>query len=378
MFGFLKGVFTSSEPQFSQQNINYQKEIKPLKSNSTIQKTNPNNNNPISSPSKTVIEKGQKKDQFDFTEEYDEEEEPQPKTQQQPQPQPLPKEQQLPPAPASNLQQKYTEEYINSKISEEVKYFWRLAHCIYSKGSLINISLFDNFPFKKICEREGGGMLSFIGIGNQVFFDEKNYLVMFDENFLYMINMSKEENKNFKDVMKVIGNHYDMKKISNIEIVKDNDKMKGKILVKLLFILDNDVNNFISKIKKMYFEKENAEKFLKVLQSYLNEFQIKIKVKDEVYGNLDFNNFNINRNKDKDKDNKQSVQENKEKKEDKEEIDNDEFVEVKDEKNQENIDKEIKEEENLDKKNKEENTEANNKENEQKDLIDLNSIEEKK
>ena len=100
-----------------------------------------------------------------------------------------------------------------------------------------------------------------------------------------MINLSKEENKDENDVMKTIGNHYDITKISNIEIVEDFKR----VLVTILFVLDNDVDSFNSKIKKFYLERQNARKFLKMLKAYLNNFKIKITYTDKVFGNINFN-----------------------------------------------------------------------------------------
>ena len=111
------------------------------------------------------------------------------------------------------------------------------------------------------------GLLSYIGFGREGI-QQLKYLAGFDEHFLYMINLSKDENKNDNDAMKTIGNHYDINKITNIEVVQD-DNFANKILINILFVLDNDVNNYISKIKKLYFEKPNALKFLNLLKAYL-------------------------------------------------------------------------------------------------------------
>ena len=60
-------------------------------------------------------------------------------------------------------------------------------------------------------------------------------------------------------------------------------------MITILFVLDNDVNNYISKIKKFYFEKPNALKFLKILKEYLNINKIKVTYIDKVFQDLNFN-----------------------------------------------------------------------------------------
>ena len=103
-----------------------------------------------------------------------------------------------------------------------------------------------------------------------------------------MINLSKDENKNDNDAMKTIGNHYDINKITNIEVVQD-DNFANKILINILFVLDNDVNNYISKIKKLYFEKPNALRFLNLLKAYLNINKIKVTLINNVFKDFSFN-----------------------------------------------------------------------------------------
>ena len=119
---------------------------------------------------------------------------------------------------------------------------------------------------------------------------EIKYLVGFDEHFIYMINLNKEENKNDNDAMKTIGNHYDINQITNIEVLNETDNnKKNRILINILFVLDNDVNNYISKIKKFYFEKPNALRFLKLLKVYINMYKIKVTFINKVFKDFSFN-----------------------------------------------------------------------------------------
>jgi hypothetical protein len=181
-----------------------------------------------------------------------------------------------------------------------------------------------------------------------------------------MIDLSKEENKNNNDSLKIVGNHYDITNISNLEVVEE-PILKNKILVTILFILDNDVDNFNSKIKKFYFEKHSALQFLQYLKIYLNIYGIQISFNDKVFGDINFNQID-------------EVKE--EKKENEEKIENEEIVDTKeikmddrteeiDTKNEEDKDKKEKEEK------KEEKEEKEGKEEDEKDSNKNGEINEK-
>ena len=264
MFSALKSFIVGDSSNKNQTNT--LKENKPLKSDISNNNMDSNNNK-----KKTII-KGEK-NEFDFSEEYEDE-------------------------PKQNMN---TQSSSSSESSKEIKDdniihnpiqnmddidFWRMAHCVYVKNSLININMFNFVPFIKL-KKKSEGLLSYIGFGTEDI-KELKYLAGFDEHFIYMINLSKEENKNENDAMKTIGNHYDINQITNIEVVQDAF-LKNKILITILFVLDNDVNNYISKIKKFYFEKPNALKFLKILKEYLNINKIKATYIDKVFPDLNFN-----------------------------------------------------------------------------------------
>ena len=245
MFSALKSFIVGDSSNKNQTNT--LKENKPLKSDISNNNMDSNNNK-----KKTII-KGEK-NEFDFSEEYEDE-------------------------PKQNMN---TQNSLSCESSKEIKDdniihnpiqnmddidFWRMAHCVYVKNSLININMFNFVPFIKL-KKKSEGLLSYIGFGTEDI-KELKYLAGFDEHFIYMINLSKEENKNENDAMKTIGNHYDINQITNIEVVQDAF-LNNKILITILFVLDNDVNNYISKIKKFYFEKPNALKFLNLLKAYFS------------------------------------------------------------------------------------------------------------
>ena len=186
MFSALKSFIVGDSSNKNQTNT--LKENKPLKSDISNNNMDSNNNK-----KKTII-KGEK-NEFDFSEEYEDE-------------------------PKQNMN---TQNSSSSESSKEIKDdniihnpiqnmddidFWRMAHCVYVKNSLININMFNFVPFIKL-KKKSEGLLSYIGFGTEDI-KELKYLAGFDEHFIYMINLSKEENKNENDAMKTIGNHYDI------------------------------------------------------------------------------------------------------------------------------------------------------------------------
>ena len=370
MFGAIKGYFFGGSQ--NNESSNSSKEIKPLKSDISNNNLDSNKNE---IKKKTII-KGEK-NKFDFSEEYDEDE---------------PKQSPSTSSNSSSNKNNLVDFSLIQKTNEMD--YWRMAHSVFVKNSLIDINTLNYVPFIKLKKKQEG-LLSYIGFGgSDTSYDEVKYLAGFDEHFIYMINLSKEENKDEKDEKKVVGNHYDITKISNIEIIEDNTR----ILVTILFVLDNDVDNYISKIKKFYLEKQNAYKFLSVLKAYLNNYKTKITFTDKVFGNIDFNEIpkeekivdtkEINNNasnevkesgnQKNEKDNgNESPEEEKKEKEDKEEekedeIFTDENVEDKadDKKDEEN--KKDENENNKDEEKKEENNkDEQNPENQNKNLIDI-------
>ena len=278
MFNAIKSFIVGGDSSNTnnKQKSNTLKENKPLKSDIS-------NNNLEENKKKTII-KGEKND-FDFSEEYEDDPKQNNSNNQN-----------------TNSNTTSSSDDVNNNINEiehnDIIYnpiqnkddidFWRMAHCVYVKNSLININMFNYVPFIKI-KKKTEGLFSYIGFGTEEI-KEIKYLVGFDEHFIYMINLNKEENKNDNDAMKTIGNHYDINQITNIEVLNETDNNnKNRILINILFVLDNDVNNYISKIKKFYFEKPNALRFLKLLKVYINMYKIKVTFINKVFKDFSFN-----------------------------------------------------------------------------------------
>ena len=265
MFNAIKSFIVGDSS--NQNKINSIRENKPLKSDISNNNIDSINNN----KKKTVI-KGEKND-FDFSEEY--EDEPKQNSTQSSQD-----------SSTSENKEIKDSEIIHNPIQDinDID-FWRMAHCVYVKNSLININMLNYVPFIKLKKRSEG-LFSYIGFGTEGIHEIK-YLAGFDEHFIYMINLMKDENKNDNDAMKTIGNHYDILQITNIEVVQDTNN-KNRIVITILFVIDNDVDNYVTKIKKFYFEKPNALKFLKMLKLYLNMYKVKVTFNNKVFKDFNF------------------------------------------------------------------------------------------
>ena len=237
IFGSSSAEETSqSSSEESNQKINQNPNMKPEQNKSPAKDD---------SKSNTIIKSS--KGQFDFSEE-DDEEDSKPKKNQ-------------PESESSNK----TFEY-----SEPEEDYWRIAHRLYLKNSMVDIEPLPYVPFIKVKKNEN--LLSLIGFGKKNQIKEIKYFAVFDEHFLYMINMTTKDN-NQNNFFKKIGNHYDLTKISNIEI-KDDEILENKKVIKLVFLLDNDSNNFNTIEKELHFEKNDAKKFFEILKFYLKKYDV--------------------------------------------------------------------------------------------------------
>jgi len=122
---------------------------------------------------------------------------------------------------------------------------------------MVDIEPLPYVPFIKI--KKNDNLQSLMGFGNKKPFREIKYFAVFDEPFLYMINMTIKDN-NQNNFFKKVGNHYDLTKVSNIKI-KDDEVLIGKKLIKIVFLFDNENNNFSIINKELHFEKNDANNF---------------------------------------------------------------------------------------------------------------------
>ena len=218
--GFIVGNISSSSEDSQQTQSSEENNLKDNASKNTKNTTNTQpQKNPIpnkppqkeESKSNTIIKSS--KGQFDFSEEDDDEE-----------------------AKPKKNQNESDNTDINFEYSEPEEDYWKIAHRLYLKNSMVDIEPLPYVPFIKI--KKNDNLLSLMGFGNKKPFREIKYFAVFDEPFLYMINMTTKDN-NQNNFFKKAGNHYDLTKVSNIEI-KDDEVLIGKKLIKIVFLLDNE------------------------------------------------------------------------------------------------------------------------------------------
>ena len=340
--GFIWGNTSNEESQETQSSEeNQSKENITSSSNTSAKTTNNQKMPPAGKPkeeepkSNTIIKSS--KGQFDFSEEDDDEEATKSK---------------------KNQNESETGE-VNFEYSEPEEDYWKIAHRLYLKNSMVDIEPLPYVPFIKI--KKNDNLLSLMGFGNKKPFREVKYFAVFDEHFLYMINMTTKDN-NQNNFFKKIGNHYDLTKVSNLEI-KDDEILEGKKLIKIVFLLDNDSNNFITKNKEFHFEKNDAIRFFAILKFYLKKYGVPLIFKDE-YKEED------------EKEEEEEEEEEDEEEEDEEENENENEENKEEEKNEDK--KEGEEDKKEDKKEGEEDKKEEKKEEEKKEEVKDEVKEEKK
>ena len=325
-FGMLKGyIFGKSSSSKDTQNTS--STSKDTTENNNTQKENSKNTNDTQKEKneKNIINK---KGQFDFSEEDDED------------------DKQATVSTSFKNQDDSTTD-INYEYSEPEENYWKIAHRVYLKNSMVDIEPLPYVPFIKV--KKNDNLLSFIGFGNKKPFREIKYFAVFDEHFIYMINMTTKDN-NQNNFFKKIGNHYDLTKVSNIEI-KDDNVLQGKKLISLIFSLD-DSNNSI--IKELHFEKSDAIKFFAILKFYLKKYDVSLVFKDQIELN-------------KKEEEKAEESKNEEEKTDEPKKEDEKKEEKKEEKTEDEKKEEKKEDEKKEEEKKEEKKEEEKKEEEKKE-----------
>ena len=255
IFGSQEETSPPTQEQQSEKQTQEQVQKIPQKKESQIQSSKKDD-----SKNNTIIKSS--KGQFDFSEEDDEEDTKQKKSQTE--------------SDSHN---------INFEYSEPEEDYWKIAHRLYLKNSMVDIEPLPYVPFIKV--KKNDNILSLIGFGKKNQIKEIKYFAVFDEHFIYMINMTTKDN-NQNNFFKKIGNHYDLTKVSNIEI-RDDEILEGKKVIKLVFLLDNDSNNFKTIEKELHFEKNDAKKFFEILKFYLKKYDVPLITKDETKTKEDSN-----------------------------------------------------------------------------------------
>ena len=175
-----------------------------------------------------------------------------------------------------------------SEYKEVIEDEWLISHRVFPKRMIVDIEQMPYVPF--INKKQIENVITMLGFGNS---KNKNkeikYVALFDEHFVYMINMSLKEN-NQNNFNKKIGNHYDLQLISNIDIRDDIEK--GRKIITLLFILDNNIETYKSITKEFYFDFNNAVKFFNILKFYLGRLGIPLNYQNEEFAKM--NGINVN------------------------------------------------------------------------------------
>ena len=93
-----------------------------------------------------------------------------------------------------------------------------------------------------------------------------------NERFIYIFEDIQPKNISSK-LLRKVGNKYDMKSIAHIEIKNLND---GDVKFLILFTINNDIDNYLSKTKEIYFTNDEAFNFDKIFRFYLKLNKIPI------------------------------------------------------------------------------------------------------
>ena len=79
--------------------------------------------------------------------------------------------------------------------------------------------------------------------------------------------------------MRKIGNHLDLKYLSNIDIKNlENSRVK----ISLVFTINNDVDNYKSKIKEYYFDIQEAHAFFNYLKYFFKILKIPLILNNKI------------------------------------------------------------------------------------------------
>jgi hypothetical protein len=175
------------------------------------------------------------------------------------------------------------------------------CHRILYKGSNIDISQYELFPFIKV--KEKGSLLSNLGFKNPKIL-RNPYFALLNETFIYMIK-DKVYDKSKINIRR-IGNKYSLFNCQNVGIQHENEF----IILHIEFLVSE--NDYA--IKELYFKKENGEKFMIKFENLLVKLGI-INYSNEENEDED----NKNEEQDNEQDEKEDEKEDKKENENQEE-----------------------------------------------------------
>lgn len=174
----------------------------------------------------------------------------------------------------SNSNKSATKSQSENEYTEAEEDIWEVSHRVLCKKSIIDI---EHMPYVNFIKRKKiENVFSFMGLSKPNYqYKEIKYIALLDESFIYMIKMTEKEN-NQNNFNKKIGNHYDIRLLSNIHM-KDDKEYK---VISVLFIVNNDIDDYKSLVKEFYFVPSEAKRFIAILKFYLNKWKIPIHFKD--------------------------------------------------------------------------------------------------
>lgn len=146
-----------------------------------------------------------------------------------------------------------------------------ICHYLFLKGTLISKDIIPVIKCIKIKSIKKKSILNRFGFGrkqNKINNQETkvNYLLFFDENFLYFLK-DKEINQ-FEPSIRMIGNKYNICQLIDKTVEKvDNDNIK----INLEFLIDEK-----KILKQMLFKKETGNEFIYILNQKLDSFNLKL------------------------------------------------------------------------------------------------------
>ena len=169
------------------------------------------------------------------------------------------------------------ENILTYKYTEEDENNFDISHMLYQKNTIVDIEQLTYIPFIKI--KKMNTFFSFFNKKKKINeIKQIKYLVLFEDNFLYMIKMTLKEN-NQNNFYKRIGNHYDLYNFKSIKII-DDDIIKGFKKIILIFRKRKE-NIHKEKIKELHMDYFNAGKFIKILKYYLRKLNIDLNFSNE-------------------------------------------------------------------------------------------------
>lgn len=176
-----------------------------------------------------------------------------------------------------------SEEKLNEKDEIEEIDPHTICHKLYTKGELIDLEGTTFFKCVKMKENLESKIFSFIGIkkNEKINLKEEKYKILVENNFIYFLKdkIHSEKKINFNNFVHA-SKPYSLKTLSTVEfkILDSNNRSNYTALITLLFILDKNLDNYKSKIKKLYFNLDEYTRFIKYMREMIIRLKLPVKI----------------------------------------------------------------------------------------------------